>query len=165
MIEKVISGGQMGVDIAALRAAKHCGVPTGGWMPMDWITLHGPKPEYEKLYGMQEIKSEYGYPARTRKNVEDSDGTLRLAYNFNSFGELATLRELKRTGKPHLDVKIGALNGRWPYISTPGDAVREWLRKNKIKVLNVAGNTSERYEPVVYDFLVVLFRSLGFRNE
>jgi hypothetical protein len=37
MIGKVISGGQTGVDQAALRAAKACGIPTGGWAPIDLL--------------------------------------------------------------------------------------------------------------------------------
>src|SRR5262249_6057013 len=41
MIGKVISGGQTGVDQVALRAAKACGIPTGGWAPKGWRTEDG----------------------------------------------------------------------------------------------------------------------------
>lgn len=34
MLSKVISGGQTGVDCAALRAAAACGVERGGWCPV-----------------------------------------------------------------------------------------------------------------------------------
>ena len=44
MIGKIISGGQTGVDQAALRAAKACGIPTGGWAPKGWRTEDGPAP-------------------------------------------------------------------------------------------------------------------------
>ena len=40
----VISGGQTGVDQAALRAARSCGIPTGGWAPRGWLTEDGPAP-------------------------------------------------------------------------------------------------------------------------
>ena len=50
-ISKVVSGGQNGSDQAALRAAKELQIPTGGWMPKDWMTLDGPRPEFEELYG------------------------------------------------------------------------------------------------------------------
>jgi len=36
----VISGGQCGVDVAALRAAKSCGLRTGGMMPRGFRTLY-----------------------------------------------------------------------------------------------------------------------------
>lgn len=42
MIERVISGGQTGADQAALRAARACGIPTGGWAPRGWLTEDGP---------------------------------------------------------------------------------------------------------------------------
>jgi hypothetical protein len=44
MIQRVISGGQTGVDQAALRAAKACGIPTGGWCPLGFLTEAGPMP-------------------------------------------------------------------------------------------------------------------------
>lgn len=72
---KVISGGQSGVDQAALRAAKSLGLATGGWMPRGWLTEDGPRPEFAELYGMTECEKP-GYPARTRANVRGSDMTL-----------------------------------------------------------------------------------------
>ena len=72
---RIISGGQTGVDIAALRAAKAAGLPTGGWMPKGFPTAAGPRPDYAALYGMQETASDK-YPERTRKNVEASDVTV-----------------------------------------------------------------------------------------
>jgi hypothetical protein len=38
MLERVISGGQTGVDQAALRAAQACGLETGGYAPLGWET-------------------------------------------------------------------------------------------------------------------------------
>jgi hypothetical protein len=42
MLERVISGGQTGVDQAALRVAKAIGLATGGWAPLGWETEDGP---------------------------------------------------------------------------------------------------------------------------
>lgn len=44
MLERVISGGQTGADQAALRAARACGIPTGGWAARGWLTEDGPAP-------------------------------------------------------------------------------------------------------------------------
>jgi len=40
----VVSGGQTGVDQAALRAARASGIATGGWAPKGWATEAGPAP-------------------------------------------------------------------------------------------------------------------------
>lgn len=42
---KIISGGQTGVDICALRAAKRANIETGGWAPFGYITIKGPQKE------------------------------------------------------------------------------------------------------------------------
>jgi hypothetical protein len=44
MIELVITGGHTGADQAGLRAARACGIPTGGWVPRGWLTEAGPAP-------------------------------------------------------------------------------------------------------------------------
>ena len=44
MLSFVISGGQTGVDQAALRAARTAGIPTGGFAPLGWSTEDGPAP-------------------------------------------------------------------------------------------------------------------------
>lgn len=72
---KIVSGGQTGVDVAALRAAKQLAIPTGGWMPLGWLTEDGPRPDFAELYGLLECQTP-GYPHRTRANVRDSRTTL-----------------------------------------------------------------------------------------
>lgn len=165
-VEKVISGGQVGADIAGLRAAKALGLATGGWLPMGSRTALGPKPELLKEYDMQECERP-GYAARTLRNVIDSDGTLRLAYNFKSRGELATLRSLLAARKPFYDVLIqmGAYRPLGPgservlYISpNEEEMVKGWLRATGIRTLNIAGNGTRRIESLVEDFLVEVLK-------
>lgn len=148
---KIISGGQVGADIAALRAAKSLGVETGGYMPHGYKTAQGNKPEYAELYGMFTTVSE-DYPPRTSHNVRKSDGTLRIAYNFDSYGERATLREIYKWSKPHYDV-----NPR----NFSQDEIRnvvDWLLDHDIRILNVAGNAKPEIEPFVEMFIVSLIR-------
>jgi len=45
MIKRIISGGQTGVDQAALDAAIHAGIPHGGWMPEGRLTESGKLPD------------------------------------------------------------------------------------------------------------------------
>lgn len=75
MLLKVISGGQTGVDQAALRAAEDLGMETGGTMPKEFMTEAGPRPDFAAKYGMIEHWSS-DYRMRTAKNVADSQLTI-----------------------------------------------------------------------------------------
>ena len=149
---KVISGGQNGTDQAALRAAKELAIPTGGWMPNGWMTLDGPKPEFETLYDMKECYG--GYKARTEANVIDSSATLIYADNFKSAGEICTFRAIQKFARPYFKVKMGEENME--------EAVA-WLAWVGGEVLNVAGNSEQTVPGIgeqAYAFLAELFRKI-----
>ncbi len=76
-MQKAISGGQSGADIGAVKAAKTCGIITGGYMPKGWLTEDGPRPEYATIYGMTE-HPQPGWTARTESNVLGSSATVIL---------------------------------------------------------------------------------------
>jgi hypothetical protein len=145
MLSKIISGGQTGVDLAALVIAKETGLKTGGWMPKGFKNQTGHHPEYADQYGMREHESPR-YPPRTALNVKESDGTLRIAANFNSAGEVLTMQMIEQYGKPSLDVD--ALIDDISPIQ-----VAEWIKENDIRVLNIAGH-SERTAPGISEFTV-----------
>lgn len=92
---KVISGGQTGVDQAALRAAKACGLPTGGYAPKGWQTEDGPSP-WLADYGLVEC-GRPGYPARTGDNVATADAVLWIGDMLSPGGRL-TLRLARQRG-------------------------------------------------------------------
>ena len=154
-VRKIISGGQIGADIAGLRAAKYLGLQTGGWLPHGWKTAHGARPEYAKEYGCIEHASE-SYAARTFTNVREADATIRLAFNFNSPGEKCTLRAIREYGKPYFDVQFEVHAGLPSQIITYSShgEVAQWLLENEIKILNVAGNAKVELEPIVEKFLI-----------
>lgn len=140
ILERIISGGQNGADVAGLKAAIAKGIPTGGCMPNGFRTLDGPRPEYAQLYGMTEHAS-YFYPPRTFQNIKESDATLRIAHNLESTGEKCTLKGINQYNKPHFDVWV-----RDPNVFTVPEhmypnVVAKWICDNDIKVLNVAGNS------------------------
>jgi hypothetical protein len=60
VLDKVITGGQTGADQAAWRVARAFGIPTGGWMPLGFLTETAdgkgaePHPEFADLYGARE---------------------------------------------------------------------------------------------------------------
>lgn len=134
MLKKVISGGQTGADVAGLETAKKFGYETGGMMPFGYKTLDGSKPTYKELYGIV-AHSSSSYVPRTRNNVKESDGTIRLAYDFGTRGEICTLRAIEDYKKPHFDVDL----------NDPPDVsdVLQWLKDKNITILNVAGNSEQ----------------------
>jgi hypothetical protein len=81
-LKEIWSGGQYGVDISALAAAKQCGLKTCGWAPKGFKTCYGPRPQLAKL-GLIEHESTR-YECRTYNNVRDTDGTLLICKDWNS---------------------------------------------------------------------------------
>jgi len=73
-LRKIISGGQTGVDRAALDAAMNLGIEIGGWCPRGRTALDGVIPA---KYPLIETHGK-SYQTRTKWNVRDSDGTLIL---------------------------------------------------------------------------------------
>ncbi len=126
-LSKIISGGQTGVDRAALDVAMEMDIPCGGWCPQGRRAEDGPIPA---RYPLEECSSP-AYPVRTQLNVEDSDGTLVLSWGSPAGGTALTLKLARRLKKPYLLIDL----------SQPADPrkVIDWAAANDIRVLNVAG--------------------------
>jgi hypothetical protein len=125
-VAKIVSGGQTGVDRAALDSALAAGVPCGGWCPRGRRAEDG---VISPRYPLQET-AETDYGVRTRRNVEDSDGTLVLVWDSPSGGTRLAVEHARKVGKPHLLVVLER-----PSVAE----VRRWLDRHEIRVLNVAG--------------------------
>jgi hypothetical protein len=123
----VVSGGQTGVDRAALDAALAAGLSIGGWCPAGRLAEDG---VIQAGYPLRETPSDD--PAvRTEWNIRDSDGTLILHRPPLVGGTALTAALAERLGKPLLVVDLGRADA--------ADAVMDWLRSHNIQVLNVAG--------------------------
>ena len=130
MIKKIISGGQTGVDRAALDVAIELNIPHGGWIPMGRLTEDGPLPEEYQLKEM----SEASYPKRTERNVMDSDGTLIISRGLPTGGTAYTIEMARKHEKPYILIN--------PEERSEPDApsiICSWIQKKGIEVLNVAG--------------------------
>ena len=75
-VERIVSGGQTGVDRAALDVAIELGVPCGGWCPRGRKAEDGP---IAARYPLRETNS-VSYRVRTERNVRESDGVLILTW-------------------------------------------------------------------------------------
>lgn len=148
---KVISGGQTGVDQAALKVALELGFETGGYAPLGFKTLAGANLELRDTYGLQELATS-NYPARTERNVIESDGTLRIARDFSTAGEQCTLRFLRIHGKFFIDVKEAAMVMDLKQVVR----VADWIGNLNIATLNVAGNSELTAPGITTNSLVFL---------
>ncbi len=137
MIEKIISGGQTGVDRAALDCAIALRIPHGGWCPAGRTAEDG---RLDDRYRLVELVSAR-YDDRTRKNVEDSDGTLILNREALEGGTELTLACAGNSGKPVLAVDLDN--------PPQQQEIRNWLSSNNIKRCNVAG-PRESKRPGIY---------------
>lgn len=126
-VKTIVSGGQTGVDRAALDVAISLNIDHGGWCPKGRLAEDG---VIANGYQLREMDSA-DYPLRTEQNVVDSDGTLLLHRGRMAGGTELTRRLALKHARPLLAVDL----------ETGGDpaAVRCWLAEHAIQTLNVAG--------------------------
>ena len=127
---KIISGGQTGVDRAALDFAIQQGIEHGGWCPRGRLAEDGVIP---LRYRLRETDSAE-YDERTERNALESDATLIVARARELSGGTAFTKNcVKQRGRPLLIVCE-------PEGVPRGAAVLlRFLRQNKVRTLNVAG--------------------------
>jgi hypothetical protein len=133
---KIISGGQTGVDRAALDAALSLGIDCGGWCPDGRRDENGILPAYlpvKELPGASNLD-------RTVRNVKDADGTVIFHSGTLKGGTLATAESCTEQSKPCL--LIDAARIRPPEAARH---LREFVRVNEIEVLNIAGPRASQW--------------------
>ncbi len=128
---KMISGGQTGVDRAALDVAMKWGIPYSGWCPAGRWAEDGQIPE-RYLLKVTPLKD----PAqRTVWNVRDSDGVLILCGKNDSVGTQLAQHTAEELGRPIYHSELGKEIG--PIV--------EWVHTLNSGTVNVAGpRESER---------------------
>lgn len=169
MIEKIVSGGQTGVDLAALDAAIAFGILHGGWCPKGRTNLDGIISS--KYRFLKEIAGNFktdkeNRDARTKANIKNSDGTLTLAPKLPlppeiNDGTVLTIKEAKRQ-KPHLEIDLSKSS------SENIKAILSWISTHKIKTLNIAGpaeSTCEGIYQLSSQFLGELLPNLGYSKQ
>lgn len=148
-MRKIVSGGQTGVDRAALDVALELGVPCGGWCPKGRLAEDG---VIDERYPLRETRSTR-YARRTLWNVRDSDATLILAHVPLGGGTAYTERCARDLERPSLVVPPDAQD------AAALERVRSWLVAHDVEVLNVAG-PRESGAPGIHDLAVAFLRAL-----
>jgi hypothetical protein len=139
---KIISGGQTGVDRAALDIALKHGIDCGGWCPAGRFDEFGRIPD---RYPLNEL-TRGGFTERTLQNVKDSDGAVIIYLGKLSGGTEQTVQFCVEQQQPHELIDASK-------ISTEDAArfIADFVRKHKIGILNVAGSRQSEW-PEGYDY-------------
>ena len=170
---KIVSGGQTGVDRAALDVAMKHGIECGGWCPAGRLDELGRIPERYPVKELrlsekdgrslgrpdQGVAGESAAPwkrrdpfaARTFQNVKDSDGTVVFYSGELRGGTEYSVRCCIEQKRVHRLIDAAKLS-----VEDAASLVVEFVYENKIEVLNVAGPRQSQW-PNGYDYA---FRAL-----
>jgi hypothetical protein len=127
---RIVSGGQTGVDRAALDAALEHGAAAGGWCPLGRKAEDGVIPG---RYPLQELPRA-GYRQRTKRNVIDSDATLIIYFDTPTGGTEQTLLFCLQQKKPYL-----LLDGEEIAPQRAALRIIRFVQERQVRILNVAG--------------------------
>jgi hypothetical protein len=130
LVDRIVSGGQTGVDRAALDFAIKHGIPHGGWCPRGRWAEDGVIEDHYELNETPDSRC----TQRTEWNVRDSDGTVIFTVAVPLSGGSALTRKFALFhGKPCLHLARLADGDRAPA------RLREFIHQHQIKILNIAG--------------------------
>ena len=140
MLKKIISGGQIGVEQAALDIAIKLDIPHGGWIQKGRRAQRLKLPEKYQLDEMPTAS----FKKRIEKNVMGSDGTLIISHGELTGASDYSQKMTDKHNHPSLHID---LNKTPAFIAA--SKINAWAVENNIEVLNVAGpKTSE--DPNIY---------------
>jgi hypothetical protein len=137
MIEKILSGGQTGVDRAALDVALELAISCGGWCPAGRHADDGPIPA---RYPLQET-ADMDHTVRTENNVRDSDGTLMFYRGKLQGGSAYAVLMAQKLARPVLAIDVDA-------PPAPAEVVA-WLARHGVRRVHIGGQR-EVTSPGIY---------------
>jgi hypothetical protein len=153
-VNKIISGGQTGADLAGADFALASGIKQGGFCPKDRNNEDG---FISEKYNFIRCGIP-GYPARTKENVRLADATIIFTGHKLGAGSRLTERSCKSMSKPCLVVM-------WNGGDVVGNAlsVATFLRGVLPKVLNIAGSR-ESTTPGIHDHVMKVLELVLFHG-
>lgn len=138
-LTQIVSGGQTGVDRAALDFGLDNKIAVGGWCPKDRYAEDGP---IDARYPLRETEqAEVAF--RTEFNARDSDGSLVLVENHLMRGTGYTRQMAMKHEKPYWIQPVD--------VPFDKEGFARWLIANNIRVLNIGGPRESDQPGSVYD--------------
>lgn len=153
-LERIITGGQTGADQAGWRAAKSLGIATGGWMPPQFVTSDGNRPDFAETYGAESLTlSDYtdlfgqvdwkaAYRDRTFLNAKLADACVWFG-NPGSPGGYCTQRACINANIDNYVITRPDYFGE-----DDNDSLDQWILHGtcaiEVKVLMIAGNRESK---------------------
>ncbi len=116
------------------------GIPHDGWVPKGHKTEVGPLPG---KYNLKELGTT-SYPKRTERNILDSHGTVIFTYGKLTGGSALTRKLANAHGFPCLHIDLNKIGD-----DQAANQIKDWLQKNKIRTLNIAGSRAIKH-PEIY---------------
>ena len=131
MLKKIISGGQPGVEIAALDAAIRLDIPHEGWAFERKRAKEGAWPEQ---YNLKTI-DQPSYHLRLEKNIIDSDGIVILTYSQLVIGAKIIKDLAGKNQKPCLYIDLTECS-----IDHSISSIRKWIASHNIEAVYFTGS-------------------------
>lgn len=150
MTIKIISGGQTGVDRAALDFGLENGIEIGGYCPKGRVAEDG---VISSIYPLTEMATS-NYSDRTLKNIIESDATIIIYFGELEGGSLNTRNFCTQENKPFMLV-----NGMEKTPKQSSLMLSKFLGNEVVKVLNVAGSRASNC-PKCYEYTKQVFNEL-----
>ena len=133
MIKKIISGGQPGVERAALDAAIKLNIPHSGWAYKTRRTDEGILPD---KYGVKE-SVDVSFTDRIEKNVLDSDATAILTHGSLTIGLKIVKDYAEKHNRPYLHVDLNENP-----LNLASALIRKWMINNQLEAIYFTGSKS-----------------------
>ncbi len=133
MIKKIISGGQPGVERAALDAAIKLNIPHKGWTYKTRRTDEGILPDKYRVKESEGV----GFSDRIEKNVLASDATAVLTHGSLTIGLKIVKDFAEKHNRPYLHVDLNENP-----LNSASALIRKWMINNQLESIYFTGSKS-----------------------
>ncbi len=149
VVRKIISGGQSGVERAALDLAIQLGIAHGGWVAPGRLVDDGLLPGH---YRLQEMAFADG-PGSAEPNIEMADGVLLLARGPLTGEAAAVHSRAQARHSPCLAIDLDRYTRFQSSL-----LINSWLQAQKVEILFITG-PRESEQPSIYRDTMECFRA------
>lgn len=142
---KIISGGQSGAELGALRAAACVGLATGGVMPPRFTNEHGANPSFRACYGVREsvhANLDDAFTECAKANIDAADAT--ILFRFSPTPQLDYAITYAQEGAWRRGMPLGILAQRQsPVVNTRPDRVVTLVNGRQPVLVIVRAHTTD----------------------